>query len=152
MDNKDLRKLGRKELLEILLEQTKRIEELEISLEKAKNELSERKSSLREAGSLAEASLILSDIFKAADETANIYMKNIKELARKEERQARKELKEFKAKKLEEIEKECQKRILEAEKSVKKIESKKNNEVKDSSKKNTKKITKKSTKKENVNE
>ena len=56
MNNKELRKLNRKDLLEILLEQTKRIEELEIELEKVKNELTERKSSLKEVGSLAPSS------------------------------------------------------------------------------------------------
>ena len=141
MNNKELKKLNRRDLLEILLEQTKRIEELELELEKAKNELNERKSSLKEVGSLAEASLLLSYIFKSADETVNIYIKNIEELARKEERNTRKELRELKKKRIEEIEKECEKRILEAEKEIKKVQ-KENNEVKDISKKRNKKTAK----------
>lgn len=150
MENKELRKLNRKDLLEILLEQTKRIEELEVELEQTKNELNERKVSLKEVGSLAEASLVLSNIFASADETARIYMDNIKELARKEERNVRKELKELKKKKLEEIDKECEKKVLAAEEKIKQLE--KNNIVKDTSKKRNKKNMKKTIKKDKVNE
>ena len=63
MDNKELRKLSRKELFEILLEQTKRIEELEVKLDRANKELNERNVSISNVGSLAEASLVLSNIF-----------------------------------------------------------------------------------------
>ena len=43
MDNKELRKLGRKDLLEIILAQTKRIEELETELKKTNSELNSKK-------------------------------------------------------------------------------------------------------------
>ena len=79
MKNKEFRKLKRKDLLEILLEQTKRIEELEIELDNANKQLANRKLSIKNIGSLAEASLALSNIFKSADEAANIYIENIKE-------------------------------------------------------------------------
>ena len=75
--NKDLRKLKRKELLEIILEQTKRIENLEIELSKVKEEYENQKISISKIGSLAEASLELSGIFKAADEAVKIYINNI---------------------------------------------------------------------------
>lgn len=156
MDNKELRKMSRKDLLEILLEQTKRIEELEIELEKVNSELDERKSSLKEVGSLAEASLILSNIFKSADETVDVYIRNVKELMRKEEKNIRKELRELKKKKIEEIDKECKKRLLEAEKEIKKIQKVNNDEVKDISKKrnkkNAKKISNTNVKKDKTNE
>ena len=77
MKNKNLRKLKRKDLLEIILEQTKRIECLEIELSKLKSEYEERKISISNFGSLAEASLELSGIFKAADEAVKIYIDNI---------------------------------------------------------------------------
>ena len=131
MNSKELRKLSRKEILEILLEQTKRIEILEYELEQTKKELNEKKSSLKNVGSLAEASLVLSNIFKTADEAANIYIENIKELAIKEEKNTKKELRELKKKKIEEIEKECEKRILNAEKEVQKIKNKNINQIKD---------------------
>ena len=40
--NNNLKKLNRKQLLEILLEQTKRIEELEVELQKTKDKLKAR--------------------------------------------------------------------------------------------------------------
>lgn len=138
MNTKELRKLSRKDLLEILLEQTKRIEELEIELEKVKFELNERKVSLKNIGSLAEASLVLSNIFKAADETASIYIKNIEELAKKEEKNTKKELRALKKKKLAEIDKECLKRISNAEKEIQKMKKENNNEVKEKNKQNKK--------------
>lgn len=48
MDNKELRKLGRKDLLEIILAQTKRIEELETELKKTNSELNSKKIAIEE--------------------------------------------------------------------------------------------------------
>ena len=90
MDNKELRKLSRKELFEILLEQTKRIEELEVKLDRANKELNERNVSISNVGSLAEASLVLSNIFKSADEAASIYLENIKKLTEEESKKLKK--------------------------------------------------------------
>ena len=137
MDGKTLKKLNRKDLLEILLEQTKRIEELESEVEGLRKEISERKASIKDVGSLAEASLVLSDIFKSADETANIYMNNIKELAIQEEKKLKKELRELKKKKLLEIDKECEKRLSKTEKEIEKI-SKSNNHNNEIKKEKTK--------------
>ncbi len=134
MNSKELRKLGRRELLEILLEQTKRIEELESELEKVNNELNERKVSLKNIGSIAEASLVLGNIFKAADECVNVYKKNSLELFEKEKKEKQKELREFKKKKLEEIDKECKKRISNAEKEILKLQKVNQKEVKDKKK------------------
>lgn len=105
MNDNSLRKLNRKALLEILLEQAKRIEELETELEKVKKELSDKKVQIKNVGSLAEASLQLSEIFKAADEAVAIHMKNIEEMAKNEEKRVKKELRELKKKKLSEVDK-----------------------------------------------
>ena len=98
MDSKDLKRLRRRDLLEILLEQTKRIEELELELENTKEKLNNKKVLLRDVGSLAEASLKLSDIFKAADEAIAIQMQNIEEMAKIEEKKLKKEYREMKKK------------------------------------------------------
>lgn len=82
--NKEIRKLSRKDLLEIVLEQTKRIEELESKLDILEKELSLKKINIMNSGSIAEASLKISEIFKSVDEAAEIYTKNVKNLARKE--------------------------------------------------------------------
>ena len=80
MDSKELKKMSRKDMLEILLEQTKRIRELEDELEKANEKLESKKVVFKNAGSLADAALQLSGIFNTAQEAATIYLSNIKEL------------------------------------------------------------------------
>ena len=82
--NKDIRRLNRKDLLEIVLEQTKRIEDLNNEIDKLKNELKAKKIHIKASGSIAEAALKISSIFKSADEAKEIYMNNVKELAIKE--------------------------------------------------------------------
>ena len=103
MNDSNLKKLNRRQLLEILLEQTKRIEELENELEKTQVKLNDRTVKINSVGSLAEASLILSDIFKAADEAISIQMQNIEKIAKEEEKRVKKELREFKKKEKEKI-------------------------------------------------
>lgn len=70
MDIKELKKLNREELLELLLEQTQRNDELE-------RQLNEKKIAIENAGSIAEASLALSKVFEAAQEAADTYLANI---------------------------------------------------------------------------
>lgn len=108
--NKELKKMSRKELLEILLEQAKRIEELENKIEKLNEKLESKKLIFKNAGSLADASLQLSGIFNVAQEAAEIYLNNIKELKEKGE----KELEEKTNKMLKDTERKCKKREKEA--------------------------------------
>ena len=117
------------------IQSIKRIEDLELELDRLNKELSNRKASLKNIGSLAEASLVLSDIFKVADETASIYMSNIYDYMKTEQKNNVKALRELKKKKLAEIDKECKKRILAAEKEIEKL-NKSNLEVKNSENEN----------------
>ena len=55
MADKDLRKLQKIELLEILVDQRKRIDELEKELAEAREKLEDREIKIRNSGSLAEA-------------------------------------------------------------------------------------------------
>ena len=95
MNNRELKKLSRRDLLEILLEQTKRIEELENELDKVNRKLNDKKILLKDVGSLAEASLKLSEIFDKADEAAKIFLENIEILGKKEEREIKKKNREL---------------------------------------------------------
>ena len=126
MVDNDLRKLSRKDLLEIILEQTNRIETLEQELEKTKLAIEDRKISIKESGSIAEASLKISEIFKSVDEAAEIYMNNVKELARKEERKLRKEAKEEKLRIIAEAEKKCKRKEELLDKKLNELEEKLN--------------------------
>ena len=94
--NNDLKKLSRLELLEILLEQSKRIEELEEQVNILNTEINSKKIEINEIGSLAEASLKVTEIFKSADEAANIYINNVKEKSKEEEKKIKKECLEMK--------------------------------------------------------
>jgi hypothetical protein len=78
MTDKELKRLRRAELLEMLLEQTKRVEELEAELEKKNRELEDKRVSISEAGNIAEAALKLNGVFEAAQRAADQYLENVK--------------------------------------------------------------------------
>lgn len=77
----DLSRLSKKELLEILLRQGEEIDSLRSQVEELQASLDDKEFKLSRLGSLAEASLAVTDIFKEADEAARIYLTNIKRLA-----------------------------------------------------------------------
>lgn len=73
-----LKKLSRAELLQLLIDQTKRAEDAEDRVEELEKKLEDRKIMISEAGSLAEASLKLGEVFEAAQKACDIYIENIK--------------------------------------------------------------------------
>ena len=83
MTDKELRKLSRAELLEMLIQQIERNEELEAELKKAKTELRNRAITIENAGSLAEAALQINGGFEAADRAAKQYLRNVQRMAEK---------------------------------------------------------------------
>ena len=83
MKDKELSKLSRIELLEMLVEQSKEVQRLQNELEEAKKELAQREIKIKEAGSIAEASLQLNHVFEAAQQAANQYLENIQQLDQK---------------------------------------------------------------------
>lgn len=80
MTDKELRKLSRSELLEMLLIQSKEVERLKNELEEANRKLEDRRIILKESGSIAEAALKLNDIFEVAQRVADQYLESIKSL------------------------------------------------------------------------
>lgn len=78
MTEKDLKKLNRQELLEVLLAQSKKIDRLQRQLNEANEKLNERELRISEAGSIAEASLVLNNIFADAQKAADQYLENIR--------------------------------------------------------------------------
>ena len=77
MNEKELKRLNRKQLLELLLIQIERADALEQRLEEAEAKLKSRELAQMRAGSLAEAALQLSGIFEAAQEAADLYLENV---------------------------------------------------------------------------
>lgn len=82
MTDKELRRLSRAELLEMLLVQTEENERLRERLDEAEAALNDRRIEIERAGSLAEASLRLNKVFTAADEAARQYLENVQRMAR----------------------------------------------------------------------
>lgn len=80
MKKNELQKLNRKQLLELLLKQTQRADELERRLEETEKKLQERLLKESQAGSIAEAALKLNCVFEAAQAAADQYLENIKRL------------------------------------------------------------------------
>ncbi len=85
MVEKNLKKLSRADLIELLLEQTCRVEELEKQLELAKEQLDDKTLRITEAGSIAQASLQVNNVFESAQKAAAQYLENIRTLSEKQE-------------------------------------------------------------------
>ena len=77
MTDKELKKLTRAELLELLLIQTREMERLQEKLTKADSLLSQRYMQYLEAGSLAEAMVKVNGVMEAAQAAADQYLESI---------------------------------------------------------------------------
>ena len=77
MTEKELKKLNRKQLLELLLVQTEKADSLALELEEARKKLEDKIIIQKEAGSIAEASMKLNEVFLSAQCAANQYLENI---------------------------------------------------------------------------
>ena len=75
--DKELKKLSRADLLELLLVQTRETESVKRQLLEAEKALEERQLRLTTVGSLAEAVLEVNGVMAAAQEAANQYLENI---------------------------------------------------------------------------
>ena len=73
MTERELRRLSRSDLLELLLAQRKENEQLRCMLDQAEAKLADRTIKINNAGSIAEASLQLSGIFNAAQDSCQCY-------------------------------------------------------------------------------
>ena len=78
MTDKELHKLSRKELLEMLLAQIQENEKLKEELRRAERQLSDRRLLQENAGSMAEAAMRLNAVFEAADRAAQQYLENVR--------------------------------------------------------------------------
>ena len=81
MTEKELLKLKKSELLEIMLAQSKEIDSLREQLADVKAKLADREIAISESGSIAEASLKINKIFEEAQKAADQYVENIKNRA-----------------------------------------------------------------------
>lgn len=82
MSNKSLSKLTRSELLDLLYEQEKRVEELEKRNKQLQAEVEDRKIKLSKVGSIADASMALSNVFAEAQKAVDLYLENVQGIVR----------------------------------------------------------------------
>lgn len=81
LTDKELQKLSRIDLLELLLEKSKENEKLQEELEQVKAKLAEREIKIEKAGSIAEAALALNGVFEAAQAAADQYLENLRRIS-----------------------------------------------------------------------
>ena len=85
MTDQELRKLSRRDLLELLIGKTRECEELQKKLESAETALQERLIQIGESGSIAEAALQINGVFEAAEAAARQYLENVQRQGREQE-------------------------------------------------------------------
>lgn len=78
MTDQKLRRLSRSELIDILYEQQKRLEESEKTCRELREQLEEKELLLSESGSIAEAALKINGVFEAAQAAADQYLLSVK--------------------------------------------------------------------------
>ena len=74
MTEKELRKLNRYELLEMLLAQGKKLERLERELAEANERLAQRQQIVATSGTMAEAAMRLNRVFEDSESAAREYL------------------------------------------------------------------------------
>lgn len=125
MTDQEVKKLNRKDLLDMLLEQSKELAATKEKLEQAEQQLSKREIEIDEAGSIAEAALQLNGLFDAAQEACKQYTDNIQRLSEKKERvcmEAERESKETAERLVTETKLKCQEMEQTTEKKCRELE------------------------------
>ena len=80
MTERELQKLTRQDLLELLLEVEKENEALRAEAETLRAEAADKRLLLNKVGSIAEASLLVNGVFSAAQAAADQYVLNVKRI------------------------------------------------------------------------
>lgn len=80
MTEKELKRLSRAELLELLLLQTRETERAQTRVKQLEEALSKRQLKIREAGDLAHAVLAVNGVMETAQRAAKQYLENIEQM------------------------------------------------------------------------
>ncbi len=79
MTDKELKRLNRSELLQLLLEQTQENEQLREEMNTLQAQLDQHRITCEASGTLAEAALAINRVFEAADQAAQKYVQEVQE-------------------------------------------------------------------------
>jgi multidrug efflux pump subunit AcrA (membrane-fusion protein) len=77
MIRKELRKLNRRELIEIIYQMKKNEQKMQEEIAALQTQLQEKRLRLSEAGSIAEAAVSVTNVFSAAQAAADMYLQEI---------------------------------------------------------------------------
>ena len=102
MISKELKRLSRRELVDIIYQLKKNEQDMQEEIESLKTELQDKRICISTAGSIADAAMSVTNVFSTAQMTADIYLREISCMR-------------------EDADRECAKKIEEAEKRVRDI-------------------------------
>ena len=91
-------KMGKMDMLTIIYEQEKKIQKLTKEVEDLKSQLADRTIQIKKAGSIAEASLKINQIFEMAQQAADEYLKSVKRVNKNIDKVRNKKIYKYKAK------------------------------------------------------
>ena len=89
MVSKELRKLNRRELIDIIYQMKKNEQQMQEQIAALQAELEEKRIRLSQAGSIAEAALAVTNVFSAAQEAADLYLQEISSMKAETERECK---------------------------------------------------------------
>jgi hypothetical protein len=110
MTDRELRKLSRTDLLEMLVDLSEELSRVKQQLEMAEKKLNDRQILIDQAGSIAAASLQLNKVFESAEAASEQYMESIQHLSDRQEEICQRiewECRENARRRLEEVERKC---------------------------------------------
>ena len=87
MNDKEIRKLNRAQLIEIIYQLQLNQEELEPENKRLKEELEDKRLRIKNAGNIAYAALEINNVMEAAQNAANVYLEEIREMKKETEAQ-----------------------------------------------------------------
>ena len=102
MISKELKRLSRRELVDIIYQLKKNEQDMQEEIESLKTELQDKRIRISTVGSIADAAMSVTNVFSTAQMTADIYLREISRMR-------------------EDADRECAKKIEEAEKRVRDI-------------------------------
>ncbi len=103
MTEKDLKKLKRYQLLELLVMQTARADTLQNQLDEAEQKLASREINMNDVGSIAEASMQVGELMKAAQNTVDIFIEASRKRIAETEAEAAQKTEQIIAKAMQEL-------------------------------------------------
>ena len=98
MTLKELKRLNRRDLLEVLLDLSKENDQLRKEVEELQKKIEDRSIEIEKCGSMAEAALQLNGVFQATQSACEQYIENVKLRCQEMEYQTKKQCDEMLAK------------------------------------------------------